>query len=138
VFVVATANGIETLPAELLRKGRFDEIFLLDLPTLAERHEILKLHLNRLRPSQLDLELEAAVGRCQGFSGAELEQVLIEAMHLAFGEERPLKQEDLLRAAGQLVPLSRTAAEQLQALQQWSSSGRARPASSTASWALDG
>ena len=139
VFVMATANGIDALPAELLRKGRFDEIFLLDLPTLDERKEILHLHLTRLRPSQQDLDLDTLAERCRGFSGAELEQVLIESMHLAFGDGgRPLRQDDLLQAADQLVPLSRTAAEQLQALQQWASSGRARPTSSAASWALDG
>lgn len=139
VFVMATANGIDALPAELLRKGRFDEIFLLDLPTLDERKDILRLHLIRLRPSQQGLDLDTLAERCQGFSGAELEQVLIESMHLAFGDGgRPLQQDDLLQAAAQLVPLSRTAAEQLQALQQWAASGRARPASSAASWALDG
>ena len=123
----------------MLRKGRFDEIFLLDLPTLDERKDILQLHLTRLRPSQQGLDLDTLAERCQGFSGAELEQVLIESMHLAFGDGgRPLKQDDLLQAAAQLVPLSRTAAEQLQALQQWASSGRARPTSSAASWALDG
>ncbi|MGB1621628.1 MAG: AAA family ATPase [Synechococcus sp.] len=128
VFVVATANGVEQLPGELLRKGRFDEIFLLDLPSMEERRSILSLHLNRRRPG-LNLPLETIVSRSAGFSGAELEQVVIEAMHLAFAESRELREMDLILAAAQLIPLSRTAREQLEALKAWASSGRARPAS---------
>jgi SpoVK/Ycf46/Vps4 family AAA+-type ATPase len=129
VFVVATANGVETLPPELLRKGRFDEIFLLELPDAAERRAILDLQLRRRRPDH-QLPLEVVVDRTNGFSGAELEQVVIEAMHQAFSEQREFGESDLISAAAQLVPLSRTAREQLEALQQWASSGRARPASS--------
>lgn len=128
VFVVATANGIERLPPELLRKGRFDEIFLLDLPCADERRSILSLHLAGRRPG-LQLPLETVVSRSEGFSGAELEQTVIEAMHLAFAEQRELTETDLIRAASQLIPLSRTASEQLAALKQWASAGRARPAS---------
>ena len=128
VFVVATANGVEKLPPELLRKGRFDEIFLLDLPDAAERCAILDLQLRRRRPDH-SLPLEVVVDRTAGFSGAELEQVVIEAMHQAFSEQREFGESDLISAAAQLVPLSRTAREQLDALQQWASSGRARPAS---------
>ena len=129
VFVVATANGVERLPPELLRKGRFDEIFLLDLPDSAERRAILDLQLRRRRPNH-QLPLEVVVDRTAGFSGAELEQVVIEAMHQAFGDGREFSEADLVGAAAQLVPLSRTAREQLEALQQWASGGRARPASS--------
>ena len=128
VFVVATANGIERLPPELLRKGRFDEIFLLDLPSSDERRSILNLHLARRRPG-LSLPLDTVVSRCAGFSGAELEQTVIEAMHLAFAERRELMEADLIRAASQLIPLSRTASEQLNSLKQWAAEGRARPAS---------
>ena len=128
VFVVATANGVEKLPPELLRKGRFDEIFLLDLPDATERNAILDLQLRRRRPDH-SLPLEVVVDRTAGFSGAELEQVVIEAMHQAFSEQREFGESDLISAAAQLVPLSRTAREQLEALQQWASSGRARPAS---------
>jgi SpoVK/Ycf46/Vps4 family AAA+-type ATPase len=130
VFVVATANGVETLPPELLRKGRFDEIFLLDLPDAAERRAILDLQLRRRRPEHR-ITLDVVVDRTAGFSGAELEQLVIEAMHQAFGEARDFGEADLISAAAQLVPLSRTAREQLEALQQWASSGRARPASSS-------
>ena len=127
VFVVATANGVENLPPELLRKGRFDEIFLLDLPDATERRAILDLQLRRRRPDHR-ITLEVVVDRTAGFSGAELEQVVIEAMHQAFGEGREFTEADLISAAAQLVPLSRTAREQLEALQQWASGGRARPA----------
>jgi len=129
VFVVATANGVERLPGELLRKGRFDEIFLLDLPDGAERRAILDLQLKRRRPEHR-LPLEVVVDRTAGFSGAELEQVVIEAMHQAFSDGRDFGEADLISAAAQLVPLSRTAREQLESLQQWASGGRARPASS--------
>jgi hypothetical protein len=129
VFVVATANGVERLPAELLRKGRFDEIFLLDLPRPEERRTILDLQLRRRRP-QHRLPLDTLVDRTAGFSGAELEQTVIEAMHLAFAEHREFGESDLIAAASQVVPLSRTAREQLEQLQRWASSGRARPASS--------
>ncbi|MCP9804927.1 AAA family ATPase [Cyanobium sp. T1B-Tous] len=128
VFVVATANGVDKLPAELLRKGRFDEIFLLDLPSAEERRAILDLQLRRRRPEHT-IPLEVLVDRTAGFSGAELEQTVIEAMHLAFAEQREFGEADLIAAASQVVPLSRTAREQLEALQIWASSGRARPAS---------
>jgi ATP-dependent 26S proteasome regulatory subunit len=128
VFVVATANGVETLPPELLRKGRFDEIFLLDLPSPGERAAILDLQLRRRRP-QHQIPLQVLVDRTEGFSGAELEQAVIEAMHLAFAEHREFGEADLIAAASQVVPLSRTAREQLEHLKQWASSGRARPAS---------
>jgi hypothetical protein len=128
VFVVATANGVERLPGELLRKGRFDEIFLLDLPSSEERHAILDLQLRRRRPEH-SLALDVLVDRTAGFSGAELEQTVIEAMHLAFAEGRDFGEADLVAAASQVVPLSRTAREQLEHLQQWARGGRARPAS---------
>jgi SpoVK/Ycf46/Vps4 family AAA+-type ATPase len=128
VFVVATANAVERLPAELLRKGRFDEIFLLELPQRQERRAILDLQLRRRRPDHR-IGLDVLVDRTEGFSGAELEQTVIEAMHLAFGEGRELGESDLIAAASQVVPLSRTAREQLEALHQWARGGRARPAS---------
>ncbi len=130
VFVVATANGVERLPAELLRKGRFDEIFMLDLPTKQERFRILELHVKQRRPN-LKIPLQVVADRTIGFSGAELEQTVIEGMHLAFAERRELEESDLILAATQLVPLSKTAKEQLESLKQWASTGRARSASLT-------
>ncbi len=128
VFVIATANAIDKLPAELLRKGRFDEIFFLDLPNSEERLSILDLHLKKRRP-RYNFPLSTIIDRTQGYSGAELEQAVIEAMHFSFDEKRELMEKDLIKAISELVPLSRTAKEQIEFLKQWSSTGRARPAS---------
>ncbi len=128
VFVIATANAIDKLPPELLRKGRFDEIFFLDLPNSDERLSILELHLNKRRPNY-NFPLSTIVDRTSGFSGAELEQAVIEAMHYSFSDKREITEKDLIKAVSELVPLSRTAKEQLELLKNWSSSGRARFAS---------
>ena len=128
VFVIATANAIDKLPAELLRKGRFDEIFFLDLPNSEERLSILDLHLKKRRPSY-NFPLSTIIDRTDGYSGAELEQAVIEGMHFSFDEKRELMEKDLIKAVSELVPLSRTAKEQIDFLKQWSSTGRARSAS---------
>jgi len=128
VFVIATANAIDKLPAELLRKGRFDEIFFLDLPNSAVRLSILDLHLKKRRPTY-SFPLSTIIDRTDGFSGAELEQAVIEGMHISFSENRELMEKDLIKAVSELVPLSRTAKEQIDFLKEWSSTGRARSAS---------
>ena len=128
VFVIATANAIDKLPPELLRKGRFDEIFFLDLPNSEERLSILDLHLKKRRPGY-SFPLSTIIDRTDGFSGAELEQAVIEAMHISFSENRELMEKDLIKAVSELVPLSRTAKEQIDLLKEWSSTGRARSAS---------
>ena len=128
VFVIATANAIDKLPPELLRKGRFDEIFFLDLPKSDERLSILDLHLKKRRP-KYNFQLSTIVDRTNGYSGAELEQAVIEAMHYSFSERREITEKDLIKAVSELVPLSRTAKEQLDLLKHWSSTGRARLAS---------
>ena len=128
VFVIATANAIDKLPAELLRKGRFDEIFFLDLPNSEERLNILDLHLKKRRPDY-NFPLSTIIDRTDGFSGAELEQAVIEGMHISFSENRELMEKDLIKAVSELVPLSRTAKEQIDLLKEWSSTGRARSAS---------
>ena len=128
VFVIATANAIDKLPAELLRKGRFDEIFFLDLPNSEERLSILDLHLKKRRPSY-SFPLSTIIDRTDGFSGSELEQAVIEGMHISFSENRELTEKDLIKAVSELVPLSRTAKEQIDLLNKWSSTGRARSAS---------
>jgi len=128
VFVIATANAIDKLPAELLRKGRFDEIFFLDLPNSKERLSILDLHLKKRRPNY-SFPLSTIIDRTDGFSGAELEQAVIEGMHISFSESRELMEKDLIKAVSELVPLSRTAKEQIDLLKEWSSTGRARYAS---------
>lgn len=135
VFVVATANNIQTLPAELLRKGRFDEIFFVGLPNQQERQAIFEVHLSRLRPHNLKAyDLERLAYETPDFSGAEIEQTLIEAMHLGFSQGRDFLMEDILEAASQIVPLARTAQDQIESLQAWAAAGRARPASRFGSW----
>ncbi len=128
VFVIATANAIDKLPPELLRKGRFDEIFFLDLPKSEERFSILNLHLKKRRPNY-NFQLSTVVDRTSGYSGAELEQAVIEAMHFSFSERREISERDLIKAVSELVPLSRTAKEQIDSLKEWSSTGRTRFAS---------
>ena len=130
VFVVATANNIQSLPAEMLRKGRFDEIFFVGLPSQDERQEIFAVHLARLRPQNLkQYDLERLAYETPDFSGAEIEQTLIEAMHLGFSQNRDFTTDDILEAASQTVPLARTAQEQIQFLQEWAAAGKARLAS---------
>ena len=127
VFVIATANNINSLPAELLRKGRFDEIFFVDLPTMREREEIFKLHLSkRLKDKdvsskiQLNDELYKQLAQMtEGFVGAEIEQVVITALYEAFFNKRPLEFSDLTNTIKNVVPLSVTQKEQILAIRQW-------------------
>lgn len=135
VFIVATANNVQILPAELLRKGRFDEIFFLNLPTEAERQEIFKVHLQRLRPNRLrEFNLPLLAKQAPNFSGAEIEQVIIDAMHQGFstrvdGQRRDFNTEDILQAVAQTVPLAAIARDQIEALKQWAATAGARAAS---------
>ena len=130
VFVVATANNIQALPSELLRKGRFDEIFFVGLPAQEERQSIYEVHLSRLRAHNLQsYDLSRLAYETPNFSGAEIEQAIIEAMHIGFSQERDFTTDDILEAASQIVPLARTAQEQVEALQSWAASGKARLAS---------
>ncbi|MEM7553673.1 MAG: AAA family ATPase [Cyanobacteria bacterium P01_A01_bin.84] len=130
VFVVATANNIQSLPPEILRKGRFDEIFFIGLPNQEERSAIFEVHLSRLRPSNIrNYDIKRLAYETPDFSGAEIEQTLIEAMHIGFSQNRDFTTDDILEAASQIVPLARTASEQIQQLQQWAASGKARLAS---------
>lgn len=130
VFVVATANNVQILPPEMLRKGRFDEIFFVGLPNQSEREAIFKVHLNRLRPHNLkSYDLSRLAYETPEFSGAEIEQTIIEAMHLGFSQNRDFSNEDILMAASQIVPLARTAREQIAFLEDWATSGKARLAS---------
>jgi SpoVK/Ycf46/Vps4 family AAA+-type ATPase len=136
VFIVATANNVQMLPAELLRKGRFDEIFFLNLPTEAERREIFQVHLQRLRPSRLrEFDLGLLARHSKQFSGAEIEQVIVDGMHQAFsrgsaGNRQDFGTEDIVRALEETVPLAAIAREQIDALKQWAATAGARPASS--------
>lgn len=133
VFLAATANSITSLPSEVLRKGRFDEIFFIDLPSERERREIFNVHLTRVRASRIrDFDLDELAFQSEGFSGAEIEQAIYDAMHIAFNQRREFETADILWAMSSLVPLSKTAAERIQLLQEWSAGGRCRPASSDA------
>lgn len=126
VFVVATANNIDALPAEMLRKGRFDEIFFVDLPNLRERTEIFHLHMEkRLKDDYVrgSLNISQAAqflaGRSEGFVGSEIEQVVIEGLFEAFSEDRPVRLEDFLQAVNRFVPLSVTQEEQISNIREW-------------------
>jgi SpoVK/Ycf46/Vps4 family AAA+-type ATPase len=130
VFVVATANNIQALPPEMLRKGRFDEIFFVGLPNEEERRAIFNVHLSRLRPhNSKDYPVNRLAYETPDFSGAEIEQTIIEAMHIAFSQNRDFTTDDILEAASQIIPLARTAQEQIQFLQSWADAGKARLAS---------
>ncbi len=130
VFVVATANDVSVLPPELLRRGRFDELFFVDLPDADSRRAILGLHLARCRRDPARYEIAALAQQCVDFSGAELEQVVVGALHRAFALKREMENADLRRVAQDLVPLAHTYEEQIKALREWSR-GRARPAGRT-------
>lgn len=130
VFVVATANNIQALPPEMLRRGRFDEIFFVGLPSQEEREAIFNVHLARLRPHNLAAyDLKRLAYETPDFSGAEIEQALIEAMHIGFSQNRDFTNDDILEALSQIIPLARTAQPQIEALQSWAASGKARLAS---------
>lgn len=130
VFVVATANNLSMLPLELLRKGRFDEIFFIDLPILEEREKIFQVFLKRLRPNNLNLfDLTKLASESSGFSGAEMEQAIIEGMHIAFNDKREFTTEDILVGLKQIIPLSQMESARMQELQNWVLSGRIRLAS---------
>lgn len=130
VFVMATANRVERLPSEFLRKGRFDEIFFVDLPNPEERQEIFKVHLAKRRSDITRFNLSELANVCDGFSGAEIEQALVEAMYDAFSQDREFTQLDIIAAIKSTMPLSKTMNEQVTALRDWARQ-RARPAASS-------
>ena len=127
VFVVATANDVTQLPPELLRRGRFDELFFVDLPDAKARVTILSVHLRRRNRNAADYDVEALSHECANFSGAELEQVVVGGMHRAFAQNRPLTTVDLRFVAQEMVPLYQTYEENIKALREWSI-GRCRTA----------
>jgi hypothetical protein len=127
VFVVATCNDIERLPPEMLRKGRFDEIFFVDLPNWQSRREIMAVHLRRRGRDPANFDLDALAGHTENFSGAEIEQVVISALYSAFARGQEVDQPTLIDEAGRTLPLYATAREKIEALQAWAH-GRAVPA----------
>jgi len=131
VFVIATANNIDMLPIEIIRKGRFDEIFFLDLPEQEEREEIFKIHLQIFRPNSWEsFDYQQLAKMSEAFSGAEIRQSIIEGMYHAFYEKREFTTDDICLALKELIPLAHLESDQMIRLQQWASSGRIRSASS--------
>lgn len=128
VFVAATANAIEMLPAEMLRKGRFDEIFYIALPSVEEREEIFHIHLQRRGFQPTDFSPSMLAHSTKGFSGAEIEQAVASASFEALAQGRPMNQQDIMEAIGRTVPISVTMAEQIKKIEAWAFK-RAVPAS---------
>jgi ATP-dependent 26S proteasome regulatory subunit len=130
VFVVATANNIEVLKLELIRKGRFDEIFFLDLPTYEERKVIFKVHLKTFRPETWAFyDLNLLSQNTVNFSGAEIRQVIIDAMYFAFSQKRDFTSQDILLQIKNTVPLAKLNSQTIGELQNWARTGRVRSAS---------
>nr|WCH56257.1 hypothetical protein [Hypnea sp.] len=130
VFVVATANDILSLPSEILRKGRFDEIFFLDLPNLHERKMIFQIHLMKLRPltwTKYDISYLGEL--TSSFSGAEIQQCIIEAMNNAFYEKRDFENKDIINAIADIIPLAFTDHAKVMSMQEWAKLGKIRLAS---------
>lgn len=140
VFVIGTANNVAQLPIEFLRRGRFDEVFFLDLPTALERKEIFQVHIEKRKRPVQHYDLDALAGASEGYVGSEIEQAVVDAMYLAFNDSgapgRDFTTDDILVAVGRLVPLCRSQREQIEVLRQWLRDGRAQSASyqETRSW----
>ena len=128
VFVIATANDISQLPPELLRKGRLDEIFFVDLPSEAERREIFSIHLIKRSRVPDGFDLDTLARHSEGFSGAEIEQAIVSGLFDAFSDDKELDTANLMTSLAETVPLSKTMSEDLNRLRTWAQ-GRARAAS---------
>jgi SpoVK/Ycf46/Vps4 family AAA+-type ATPase len=132
VFVVATANRIEALPPELLRKGRFDEIFFIDLPGDVDREEIFAIQLARHGRDAKTFELAELAKLSRSFSGAEIEQAVVTALYSAFADGVELAQRHVAEAIGETLPLAVTMREEIERLREWART-RTRPAASASS-----
>jgi ATP-dependent 26S proteasome regulatory subunit len=130
VFVAATCNNVTALPPELIRKGRFDELFFVDLPNQAERKQIFSIQLSKRKRNPAEFDLDQLATAAQGFSGAEIDAAVQSALYAAFAKKEPLTTQTVLVALGQTVPLSTTRAEEIQALRLWAKQ-RAVPASAS-------
>lgn len=129
-FVIATANDVSSLPPELLRKGRFDEVWWVDLPTRTERCEIVKAALRNAGRGEVKIDVGSIADVTQDFTGAEIAALVPEALFAAFADDkRELDTDDLLLAATNVVPLAKTAADKIKRLREWAV-GKARPATS--------
>ena len=132
VFVVATANNFSVLPLEIIRKGRFDEIFFIGLPVISERKKIFEVLLLRIRPKNIkSFNLDILAIKSSGFCGSEIEQAIIEGMHYAFNEKREFTEDDILLGIKQIIPISQIEPERIKQIQNWALSGRIRLASET-------
>jgi len=130
VFVVATANDIKGFSLEELRMGRFDAIFFLDLPTERERQEIFRVHLEKRRPVTRHYDINRLASISNGYTGAEIEQVIIEAMHTAFNENgRDFTTEDIEHSLSKVIPSSEMMRETIDELRSWVQENRIRSAS---------
>ena len=119
VFVAATCNNVTVLPPELIRKGRFDELFFVDLPNAAERKQIFSIQLTKRKRNPADYDLDRVAAAAKGFSGAEIESAVQTALYAAFARKQELSAEDLLTALSSTVPLSITRAEEIAELRAW-------------------
>jgi SpoVK/Ycf46/Vps4 family AAA+-type ATPase len=122
VFLVATANDITRLPPEFVRKGRFDEIFFVDLPPPRNRRDILAIHLRKRHLDPKDFDLDVLTEATDGFSGSEIEQAIVSAMYTAHAQGRTLSQDDLIAETKQTRPLSVVMAEKVEEIRDWASS----------------
>jgi len=127
VFVAATCNNVTVLPPELIRKGRFDELFFVDLPNQAERKQIFSIQLAKRKRNPADFDLEKVAAAAKGYSGAEIDAAVQGGLYAAYSEKKPLTTQSLLDALAQTVPLSTTRAEEIQTLREWART-RAVPA----------
>jgi len=129
VFIAATANRIDLLPPELLRRGRFDQIFFIDLPTRKEREEIFSIHLKKRANETSKFNIPQLAQITKGWSGSEIEQVIISGMFEAFNENRPMTEDDLFAIFGSTVPLSLTMEEQIKKIRSWAHNRAVRASS---------
>ncbi len=127
MFVIATANNVHQLPPELLRKGRFDEIFFCDLPDREDRRSIIDIHVRKKKRDPGTFDMEKLVDATTDFSGAELEQAVVAALYDAFDTGNDLSTEGLLNTLKDIVPLAITMREQIETMREWART-RARPA----------
>src|SRR5271165_4623197 len=119
VFVAATCNNVTVLPPELIRKGRFDELFFVDLPSAAERKELFSIQLTKRKRNPAAYDVDRVAEAAKGFSGAEIESDVQTALYAAFARKQELRTEDLLTALSSTVPLSITRAEEIAKLRTW-------------------
>ena len=119
VFVAATANRIHLLPAEIIRKGRFDQVFFVDLPNEEERKQIFGIHLARNRQDPAKFDLVFLAKATKGWNGAEIEQAVVSAVVDAYSEKRTLTEQDLYKMISSTVPLSVTMEDQIKAIKSW-------------------